>query len=416
MIDNPTLYRPDEPLLILEDTKENQDLIGGLCNKMDLPCEIAENGEVGIKMIEEKTYSVYIVDLMMPVVDGKVFIQHLKKKEPDPVILVQSALDSSDTIINIMKLGVFDYIIKPIDPELFVRSIRKGLEYKNLKDIEKNISDNASLKIRNQLDWLNYKEDRRIMSKDYLEIKSIYNLKTSLTQGTGFGSLLTLLDIAKNTKKDTGDAYSIDKEVIDVLFHNYDTCKAQLQGLHSISNLLEELFPVEKSDAAELVSSLPRMLEDIEPHLKKKNLEITYPELKTNCTLNLNLDKLSLIIEELLINAYKYSKPDNIINIFSYIKEGYFWLSVMNPVVEKPYGGIPQKYEKLVVEPFFRLLPVDETIGEIEKFGLGLGLTVVDNISRKHGGMFMIHDIKDHRDGKIQTCVLGDILLPVISD
>ena len=78
----------------------------------------------------------------------------LKEKEPDAVILVQSALDSSDTIISIMKLGVFDYIIKPIDPELFEKSIRKALEYKDLKDTERNLADNAALKIRNQLDWL----------------------------------------------------------------------------------------------------------------------------------------------------------------------------------------------------------------------------------------------------------------------
>ena len=152
------IYRPKDPILILEDNKENQDLIRGLCNKMDLPCEIAENGEVGIKMIEDKAYSLYIVDLMMPIVDGKTFIEHLKQQESDPVILVQSALDTSETIITIMKLGVFDYIIKPIDPELFIKSIRKSLEYKILRDTEKSVSDNASLKIRNQLDWLNYKE------------------------------------------------------------------------------------------------------------------------------------------------------------------------------------------------------------------------------------------------------------------
>ena len=63
----------------------------------------------------------------------------------------------------------------------------------------------------------------------------------------------------------------------------------------------------------------------------------------------------------------------------------------MNEVNEDPYGGIPEKYEKLVLEPFFRLLPPDESIGEVEKFSLGLGLTVVDNITRKHGGMFVIN-------------------------
>ncbi len=406
---------PRNPILILEDTKESQDLLLRLCNKMGLPCELAENGEIGLKMTGEKEYSIYIVDLMMPVMDGKTFIHKLKEKDPDAVILVQTALDSTDTIISIMKIGVFDYIIKPIDLQCFKMSIKKALEFKYLKDTEKYLIDSAALKIRSQLEWLNYKEDRRVKAKDYAEITSIYSLKTSLTQGTGFGSLLTMIDLIKTTKKESGDSYTISKEIIDLLLGNYDTCNAQLHGLHSISSLLEDIFPVVESSAAELIAEIPGMIKEIVKHFPRKDLRITYPELKTNCVLNLNMEKLSLIIEEIIINAYKYTNPGSTVNIFAYIKEGYFWLSIMNEIILEPYGGIPPKFERLVLEPFFRLLPVDETVGEIEKFGLGLGLTVVENIARKHGGMFMIHDVKDHTEGKLRPCVLAEILLPVIN-
>ncbi len=83
---------------------------------------------------------------------------------------------------------------------------------------------------------------------------------------------------------------------------------------------------------------------------------------------------------------------------------------------DQPYGGIPEEYEKLVLEPFFRIQPPDETIGDVEKFGLGLGLTVVDNVARKHGGIFLIHDVKDHMDGKVRNCVLADLLLPTVRE
>ncbi len=409
------IHKPKNPLLILEDTKENQDLLKGMCKKMGLACELAENGEIGMKFIEKDTFSIYIVDLMMPVMDGKTFIHNLKEQEPDAIILVQSAIDSSDTIIQIMKLGVFDYIIKPIDPELFEKTISKALELKHLRDMEKNITDNATLKVRNQLDWLNYKEDRRISGKDYAEIKSIYNLKTSLSQGTGFGSLLTMIDLIKSSKKDDGDNYALDKQLIDLLINNYNICKAQLDGLHSISKLLEDQFTVEESNSASLIAAIPEMLQDITPHFSKKNLQISLPEQNKNCILNLNMQKLGLLIEELVINAYKYATNDSTINIFSYIREGYFWISVMDRMKEgEPHGGIPQKYEKLVLEPFFRLLPPDETIGSVEKFGLGLGLTVADNIARKHGGMFMIHDVEDHSGGEASPCVLAEVMLPII--
>jgi DNA-binding response OmpR family regulator len=403
-----------EPVLILEDVQENQELLKELCRSIRVPCEIAENGKVGLELLKSRSFSIFIVDLMMPVMDGKTFIIKLKEKQPEAIILVQTALDASETIIDIMKMGVFDYIIKPIDPELFQKVVKKSIEYKYLRDMERNIANSAALKIRNQLEWLNYKEDRRVTSKEYAEIKSIYNLKTSLTQGRGFGSLLTMIDILVNSKKEEGNNYLVDKEMLDLLIDNYETCNAQLKWLHEMSNLLENLFPVELMEAGSLISAIPEMIKEVEPFLSKKKLRITYPEIKINCKLNLNLEKLSLVIEELIINAYKYSAHDTTINLFSYIKEGYLWLCIMNEVSENPYCGIPEKYEKLVLEPFFRLLPPDESIGKVEKFGLGLGLTVVDNITRKHGGLFMIHDVKNHIDAKVKPSVLAEIMLPVV--
>ena len=107
-----------DPILIVEDTVENQELLRALCRKLSIQCDIAENGAVALSMLAKKEYALFVVDLMMPVMDGRTFIGELKKKIPDAVVLVQTALDSSETIISIMKMGVFDYVIKPIDPEL----------------------------------------------------------------------------------------------------------------------------------------------------------------------------------------------------------------------------------------------------------------------------------------------------------
>ncbi|MDY6967817.1 MAG: response regulator [Spirochaetota bacterium] len=407
------VYKQIDPILILEDTKENQDLLKGLLKRMKIPCLIAENGKEGLDLMESNQFSIFLVDLMMPVMDGKNFIRNLKEKKPEALILVQTALDSSETIIDIMKLGVFDYVIKPIDPEIFSKTITKCLEFMYLKDMERNISKNAGLKIRSQIEWLNYKESRRIADKDLAEIKSIYNLKTSISQGAGFGTLVSLIDIIKSTMKENENYYKIDKQLIDLLIDNNDSCRNMMDGLNTISNILNKEIELEESDAATLVRSIPGMIANVIPLLSNKDLSITYPELKMNCKLNLNLEKLDMAIEELIINAYKYSIPGSTINIFSYISEGYFWLSTLNTVSKDPYGGIPKKFEKLVIEPFFRILPPDESVSKIERFGLGLGLTVVDDIIRKHKGIFVIHDVLNQTHDQEKTSVIAEIMLPV---
>ncbi len=121
------------PILIIEDNPANQKVLESVCLAMQIEYHMAENGKIAMEFMAETQYNVFVVDLMMPVMDGKTFIQELKKINPNAIILVQTALDVPDTIIDIMKLGVFDYIVKPIDIDLFKQVILKALDYARLK-------------------------------------------------------------------------------------------------------------------------------------------------------------------------------------------------------------------------------------------------------------------------------------------
>ena len=63
-----------DPILIVEDTVENQELLRALCRKLSIQCDIAENGAVALSMMEKREYAMFVVDLMMPVMDGRTFI------------------------------------------------------------------------------------------------------------------------------------------------------------------------------------------------------------------------------------------------------------------------------------------------------------------------------------------------------
>lgn len=404
--------KPKYPALIVEDTKENQELLEDLCSELGISTVVAENGQVALNLLNEKNFSIYIVDLRMPVMDGRMFIHFLKKKHPDSIIIVQTALNDSDTIIEVMRHGVFDYIVKPIDPDLFRAIISRAIEYKYMKDMELYQSLNAGKKIKNQIDWLIYKENRRVVAKDYYEIKSIYNIKSYMTQGAGMGSIIVLLDILKSTLESKGDTYIVNKDILDVILENNNYLRMQVEGLTAITNILDNEFELQPTDSVALSQAIPQMVSEIDPYLSKKNIRLTYPEVMRKIDLHLNMEKVTLAIEELVINAYKYSVHGGIINIFTQISDNYFWISVKNDVDKM--GIIPPESEKLVIEPFYRILPPDESVAAIEKFGLGLGLTVVDNIVRKHNGIFLIKTVKDHTADVIRDCVLAEILLPIM--
>ncbi|HMW05597.1 MAG TPA: response regulator [Leptospiraceae bacterium] len=410
---NDKIKIPRYPVLIVEDKKENQVLIQSICNQIGIQTEIAGNGHIALNLVKENKFSIFIVDLMLPVLDGKSFIEELKIIEPNAVVIIQSALDSSETIIEVMRLGVFDYVIKPIDIDNFRHTLSKALEFKHLKDLEAELILNESIKLRGQLEWLNYKETLRLTGKDSYQKNSIFNLTTSLSQGGGVGVTISLLDMLKMDMEEQGDRYIVNKEILDTLFENNEYSRRVIQGLGSVVDLMEQPFQFSLSSASSFIKEFPSFFKHIIPYMQNKNITVAYPSVQSTVQIEIDIEKIKLVLEELLINAYKYSVSSSRIDIFAHITGTYFCITFKNEIDENSYGGIPPEKEKLVLEPFFRIHPPVEDILAVEKFSLGLGLTVVDFIINKHNGMFFIHNAVDHTGKKRTNCVLAEVFLPI---
>lgn len=402
-----------DPILIVEDKLENTLMLEALCDEFGIQYQSASNGEEALEMAKANKYSFYIVDLMMPVMDGPTFIQRLKEFQPDATILVQTALDSTDTVIEVMKLGVFDYIIKPILPDQFQKALSKAVDYRFLKANETAILEAESLKLRNQLEWLTYKETRRKAGDESWEKSSIHSLQTSLSQGSGIGAIISLLDMIKVEMKEDGDNYLINKSMMNLVIENQEITKNLLKGLTQLLEIINRNLEKQKIKASELVEKIKHSSEFIIPYLEKKSLRLAMPVLKKEVELDIESDLILLALEEVILNAYKYCAPKTSLEVFTSINQGYFCIVVKNIVDEKPYGGVDEKHENLVLQPFFRIHPPVESVSHLERFGLGLGLTAVDQILRKHNGLFFIHNAKDHTGEQVRLCVMSELLLPI---
>lgn len=405
---------PKDPVLIVEDSEEFQLIIQGFLEKMGIESAVASNGKEALEIIKDREFSIFIVDLMMPVMDGTTLISILKKKLPEAIIVVQSSIDSPQSIIEIMKLGVFDYIMKPIDPGLFRDTVDKALEFRYLKDMETYQSMNAGKKIRNQLDWLNYKELRRLKDRDYASIKSVYNLRTSMNQGAGIGAIISMLDLLKGNVESQGESYLVQKDIMDFIFSNNDYLRMQVNGLVEVSEILENPMKFETKSTSSVISLINLIVDRIDPHASKRELTFTRPTLETKAKIDICLERLDDAISEMMVNAFKFALRGSKVYIMTRISRGFFWLSILNEVDEM--AMITPENEKLVVEPFFSIMPPNETISDIEKFSLGLGLTVVDNVAKKHRGQFMIHSVRDRTRSEEREGVMAELILPLKED
>jgi DNA-binding NtrC family response regulator len=76
---------------------------------------------------------VVVLDLFMPHVSGKELLAVLSREYPHIPVIVMTAADTLETAVDCMRMGAFDYLVKPVENARFVSSVTKALEIFTLK-------------------------------------------------------------------------------------------------------------------------------------------------------------------------------------------------------------------------------------------------------------------------------------------
>jgi DNA-binding NtrC family response regulator len=102
--------------------------------------EAVQDGLEALRKIEDGNYDVIILDIMMPKIDGLEVLQRVKETHPDVDVIMVTGLSQIDTAVRAMKLGAFDYLPKPFDPDELKLVVHRALERRRL------LQENVSLK------------------------------------------------------------------------------------------------------------------------------------------------------------------------------------------------------------------------------------------------------------------------------
>ena len=109
-------------MLLVEDNEINQEVAIGLLEDAAIQVDLAENGEIAVRMAQETDYDAVLMDMQMPVMDG---IEATRAIRSDPrfqdlPIIAMTANAMAADREKCLKAGMNDHIGKPIDPdELF---------------------------------------------------------------------------------------------------------------------------------------------------------------------------------------------------------------------------------------------------------------------------------------------------------
>lgn len=91
--------------------------------------------------MQERQASLILLDLIMPGLAGESLLESLAQRHPEVPVIVVTAKDTVATAVSCMKLGSFDFIVKPIDPERLLASIRHALGFRDLRRENRDLRD-----------------------------------------------------------------------------------------------------------------------------------------------------------------------------------------------------------------------------------------------------------------------------------
>ena len=112
--------------------------------------ETARDGAEALAKIDAGNYDVVILDIMMPKIDGVEVLRRLKEAHPDVEVIVFTGLAQIETAVTCMKLGAYDYLAKPFDPEELRLAVARALERRSL--LQENLHLKRAVSSRYRMD------------------------------------------------------------------------------------------------------------------------------------------------------------------------------------------------------------------------------------------------------------------------
>src|SRR5258706_2642371 len=118
-------------LLIVDDEVEVRNVLRDLLGNQ-YTCAEAASAEEALAQLRETYYELVISDITMSGMTGLEMIPHVKVASPDTVIVMISGMQTIESAINALRLGAFDYLMKPFDLRQAEAAVARALEHHEL--------------------------------------------------------------------------------------------------------------------------------------------------------------------------------------------------------------------------------------------------------------------------------------------
>nr|WP_117191852.1 sigma-54 dependent transcriptional regulator [Rhizobium terrae] len=117
-------------ILVVDDDPIQRRLLKNAVERYGHAAHLAENGLAALEFLKRTAtdINVIVLDLMMPEMDGLTFLAAIREQGIETPVIVQTGQGSIEYVVQAMRAGAFDFVVKPVSPERIAASIANALK------------------------------------------------------------------------------------------------------------------------------------------------------------------------------------------------------------------------------------------------------------------------------------------------
>lgn len=120
-------------VLIVDDLVSIHEMLDAVIQPTGFATSFATDGEKGLARYKADKFDLVLADIDMKPMDGITLLKQLKIYDPSAVVIIMTAYASTESAVQALKFGAFDYLQKPFRVDELIATLRRGLEFRQFQ-------------------------------------------------------------------------------------------------------------------------------------------------------------------------------------------------------------------------------------------------------------------------------------------
>ncbi|SIQ69328.1 Histidine kinase-, DNA gyrase B-, and HSP90-like ATPase [Alkalispirochaeta americana] len=372
------------------------------------------------------TFDLILSDYYMPQMNGDQFLAEVRSRNQEIPFIFLTGNTDIQLAVALVKQGADDHITKPPIPENLLFRVQKNLKEREQQRLIRQVEEERKLMELENKQLANWRQ--LYAAKDITQTEQMVGLLSRTVNQAGGFMWLDLLESVV-TPTDDGTGVVLGSELYTMILTAARAQRDIFQYITFIGELDKLELNLQRHPTQAVTQELFGFCRELFPHLTAdsgRSLIEVPPRTALPGTVTLDREKMKDVLQELLINALKYSpegsrvilemglavSPETGQQILEIILQNDSKKSTTRDKSGQPIVGIPYDYSELVFDIFYTIeaFPVRS---DQEKWGDGTGLYVARKLVKRHGGWISAGNGIDYTADPPRSFVRFTLKLPL---